>query len=271
MQCTAVTQVTQSRIVSTRTRLHLDASVTQQHTRAHMYATRFCIYRYICVCLPSAQLAVHTGGHPCALTMSPAASSARAIARTCTWRHMQPQELYIYIYIYTHTHTDTHRYTHTHTHARARMHAQALVATHMRAQVLHVPQVIRMKTMIYKYTHVAIYRFNSDIEGAPELIVCAASKPGPSASGTPAVVRRRAGSGAYIGQRGDTRSVPRADVRVERRRTVERLRAEPHAVHADGKGSHGSAPMRGRPNPHTRGTHTQTRTMHTYMYIYIYV
>ncbi len=38
--------------------------------------------------------------------------------------------------------------------------------------------------------------------------------------------RRRAGSGAYIVQRGDGRGVPRADVRVESRRRVIRLRAE---------------------------------------------
>ncbi len=38
--------------------------------------------------------------------------------------------------------------------------------------------------------------------------------------------RRRAGSGAYPVQRGDRRGVPRADVRDESRRRVERLRAE---------------------------------------------
>ncbi len=47
----------------------------------------------------------------------------------------------------------------------------------------------------------------------------------------------QAESGAYPGQRGDRRNVPRADVRVERRREntrrVERLRAEIHAVKAD--------------------------------------
>jgi hypothetical protein len=53
----------------------------------------------------------------------------------------------------------------------------------------------------------------------------------------PPAVARRAGKkgGAYIGQRGDARRVPRADVRVERRRRAERLRAEPPAVHAGGK------------------------------------
>ncbi len=48
-------------------------------------------------------------------------------------------------------------------------------------------------------------------------------------------------SGAYPGQTGDTRGVPRADVRVERSRRLERLRAEPHAVHADGKCAHAYA------------------------------
>jgi hypothetical protein len=38
--------------------------------------------------------------------------------------------------------------------------------------------------------------------------------------------RRRAGSGAYKVQRVDRRGVPRADIGVERRRRVERLRAE---------------------------------------------
>ncbi len=47
----------------------------------------------------------------------------------------------------------------------------------------------------------------------------------PSASGKPAVARRRAGSGAYLEERGDARSVPRANILVERRRNYERLRA----------------------------------------------
>ncbi len=48
----------------------------------------------------------------------------------------------------------------------------------------------------------------------------------------PAVALRpgRKGS-AYRKQRGDTRGVPRADVRVERRRRLERLRAEPRTQH----------------------------------------
>jgi hypothetical protein len=57
--------------------------------------------------------------------------------------------------------------------------------------------------------------------------------------------------GAYPGQRGDRGGVPRADVRVERRRRVERLRAEPPVVHADRTRSHVSARMRARPIAHT--------------------
>ncbi len=47
----------------------------------------------------------------------------------------------------------------------------------------------------------------------------------PSASTTHAVACRRAEISAYIGQSGDGRGVPRADVRVELRPTIERLRA----------------------------------------------
>jgi hypothetical protein len=71
----------------------------------------------------------------------------------------------------------------------------------------------------------------------------------PSASRSGGVRPGRKG-GAYIGQKGDTRGVPRADVRVERRRTVERLRAEPPAVDADETRSHVSRRMRGRPIAH---------------------
>ena len=57
--------------------------------------------------------------------------------------------------------------------------------------------------------------------------------------------------GAYRVQRGDRGGVPRADVRVERRRRQERLRAEPAAVDADGKalarfGADACAPNRTR-------------------------
>jgi hypothetical protein len=45
---------------------------------------------------------------------------------------------------------------------------------------------------------------------------------------------RRQMKATYPAHRGDSRGVPRADVRVERR-LVDHLRAEPPAVHADGK------------------------------------
>jgi hypothetical protein len=72
----------------------------------------------------------------------------------------------------------------------------------------------------------------------------------------PPAAARRSGrrGGAYPVQRGDTCRVPRADVRVERRRRVERLQAEPPANHADGGRAHVSARMRVRPiaHAHTR-------------------
>ncbi len=68
----------------------------------------------------------------------------------------------------------------------------------------------------------------------------------------PAVARRRAESGAYRGQRGDTSGVPRADVRVERRRRAERLRAEPLAVDAERIPLARAPQIRGRPYAHAR-------------------
>ena len=86
--------------------------------------------------------------------------------------------------------------------------------------------------------------------------------------------------GAYRGQRGDTSGVPRADVRVERRRRLERLRAEPRAVHAGGKalarfGADARAPDRTRTRARAR-THTwgacarpclPLTAVHTYAYV----
>ena len=72
----------------------------------------------------------------------------------------------------------------------------------------------------------------------------------PSASA--AVARRRPKSGTYPGQVADARGVPRADVCVERLSRGERLQAEPHAVHAGGKGSHVWARIRVPPNAHAR-------------------
>ena len=93
----------------------------------------------------------------------------------------------------------------------------------------------------------------------------------------------RADSGAYLGQRGDRGGVPRADVRVERRRREERLRAEPPAVDADGKalacfGADAWAPDRTHARARTR-THTwgacarpylPLTAVHTYIYVYKY-
>jgi hypothetical protein len=67
--------------------------------------------------------------------------------------------------------------------------------------------------------------------------------------------------GAYRVQVGDARGVPRADVRVERMRILERLRAEPHAVDADGTRSHVSARMGGRPIAHAQ-TRAHAWTQH---------
>jgi hypothetical protein len=67
-----------------------------------------------------------------------------------------------------------------------------------------------------------------------------ASTTRPSASRQAARRPGRIG-GAYHVQRGDRGGVPRADVSVERRRRLERLRAEPNAVHADGTRSHASS------------------------------
>ncbi len=59
-----------------------------------------------------------------------------------------------------------------------------------------------------------------------------------STPSTPAVVaRRRPKGGAYLVHVRHARGVPRADVRIVAcRRPVERLRAEPHALHCRPKG-----------------------------------
>ena len=98
----------------------------------------------------------------------------------------------------------------------------------------------------------------------------------------PPALARRPGrkGGAYLVQRGDTSGVPRADVRVELRRRVERLRAEPPALDADGKalarfGADAWAPDRTRTRAHTR-THTWGACTRPYLpltavYMYVYL
>jgi hypothetical protein len=123
-------------------------------------------------------------------TMSPAASSACAIARTCTWTrcgHVRAHRLNI-----TQHHTSTHLSidigrlslyidtnlctpTRRDPHARARARGDTLVATHMRAYARHVPRVIGTKTTIYKSTRVATYRdWAVTRTELPELRVCSA-------------------------------------------------------------------------------------------------
>jgi hypothetical protein len=128
-----------------------------------MYLIRACLYIYT---------AAHKRAH-----MSPAASSAQAVARTCTWTrcsHVQDCRLFITkasidlhksdpsIAIYTQKHVYPHGESYTR--ARARSHAQAPLATHT-CCMSH--PVIRTKTTIYTSTHMAIYRFGSDVDGAP--------------------------------------------------------------------------------------------------------
>jgi hypothetical protein len=85
----------------------------------------------------------------------------------------------------------------------------------------------------------------------------------------PSAVRRgarRAGGGAYRDQRRDGGRVPRADVRVEGRRRLERLRAENVRLGGGVKCSHALARMRACPRTHTSAracTHASARTWRT--------
>ncbi len=185
--------------------------------------------------------------------MATTASSARANrthvcivggAAACTpipISRISTQHLYIFIhiyniYIYMHTYTYLHvsrlcyaqLYLHTCTpaHARAHMSANTSASAHRRS----LPRTTARAASNAR-------RARPTRTGAP-----------PGRQG-----------GAYIGQRGDTGGVPRADVRVECRRHEERLRAEPPAVHADSTRSHASARMRGRPIPHA---HARAQAQH---------
>ena len=120
--------VVQSRIVGPLTRSHAHIWATQQHSRSPIYLPgvyiHICIYKYISIsdlCVP------------------------------------------IYWRTYTHAQNVTGRIVGT----RNRTHVY-MEAMHPRAHsqpirhrsihhLLRVPPVIRMKTMIYKYTHVALY------------------------------------------------------------------------------------------------------------------
>jgi hypothetical protein len=83
------------------------------------------IYVYINIYLTCASR--YTGGHTHTHKMSPAASSARAIAHTWTWRRC------------------------------IHMRTRSLSITEVYSYLLRVPPVICTKTTIYKYTHVALY------------------------------------------------------------------------------------------------------------------
>jgi hypothetical protein len=157
--------------------------------------------------------------------------------------------MYIYIYIYIHTYIyiyiHIHTYTHIHTYIPSLL--RAAIPTHVDARACAGPQVCA-------HTRARLGGRRRAQRPAPH------RRP---AEHVPPAVARRPGrkGGAYIVPRDDRRSVPRADVRVECRRIVERLRAEPPAVHADGTRSHASAWMRGRPIAHAN-TRARARTQH---------
>ncbi len=166
--------------------------------------------------------------------MATAASAARAIAPTCASGTVQPHarpypshaqvHIYVYIFIiYMQIHICTCIHTHTYNPSLLRaalpahVHTRACACAHVCAHTARAASTTRRS----------------------------ASRP----RWRPA----RAGKGgAYSVQIGDRRGVPRADVRVERRRRLERLRAEPRRVDADGGRSHVSARMRARPIAHAR-------------------
>ena len=84
--------------------------------------------------------------------------------------------------------------------------------------------------------------------------------------------------GAYRAKRRHRRGVPRADVRAERRRPGERLRAEPHTVHANksarklGTDTRARVRVRVHRNTHALGnTHLYTPTRNTWTHVYVCV
>jgi hypothetical protein len=119
-----------------------------------------------------------------------------------------------------------------------------------RAQVC----IRRRSIYIHPYIHScaqARARARRDIGGAAAHIgrTCVGDRPSAVRRGA-----RRAESGAYRAQRRDGGGVPRADVRVEGRRRVERLRAENATLDGGLRRSHALARMRV-----CRRTHTSAR------------
>ncbi len=171
----------------------------------------------------------------------PYASLTRAHVCTYTYMYVYLQCMHTYIYKYRHTYTHMRItrlcYAQLCAHTWAPAHARAHTSAHTRARASAVP---------------------------PRTTARAASTTPPRASRLRWRAARAGEGGAYIGQRGDARGVPRADVRVERRRRLERLRAEPPAVHAGGKalarvGAHARAPDRAHTRARALGRSTQAR------------
>jgi hypothetical protein len=135
--------------------------------------------------------------------------------------YMYSAHTYIDSYIYTYTYI--HTYIHTNIHTYNPSFVSAAVPTHVHTRACTHPHVCACI-------------------GGP------AAHTGPRRTDDPPIASRlrwprRPGrrGGAYISQRGDRSDVPRADVRVERTRLAESLRAEPPAVDAGGGRSHVTA------------------------------
>ncbi len=149
--------------------------------------------------------------HPRAHVMVTAASSARAIARTCAMQpHARPYlsltHIYIYMYVYNITYICV----------------CVCICT-------HIPSFLRAAIPTHVDTRACERRCVRALTRAsavpPRMTAAPHRRP---AERVPPAVARRPGrkGGAYPLQRGDRGGVPRADVRVERRRPMERLRAD---------------------------------------------
>jgi hypothetical protein len=143
--------------------------------------------------------------------------------------YMYNAYIYVHTYMYQYIYPVFRTRSYTYTRERPRMRGPTRLRTHTRTRASAVPP--RTPARAASTTR----RARPACGGAP-----------PSRNG-----------GAYFVQRDDTRGVPLADVRVERRRRPERLRAEPHTVDAGGRRSHVSARMRGR---HIAHAHTRAHT-----------